>query len=249
MTSQAKLDPNRSNSPSSTGSTPAGKTKSSRSATKRATSARKIAANILNSKKSRGPRTARGKSHSRLNALDTGAYADPRLLSPTEVPFLKQYRFEVYAEYRPVGISETTIAEELAFNMLRRNRIEFAERAFFDKVLGMELVRLKDSLTDPEQEVFVEIMIKLDPIARTAIPVGQHGYKVPGPPESKEEMVKRIEQQIALVSHPNHLVEHAHVGAETMALTRPSTARNFQGHRGQYFGAERATKGAARGLG
>src|SRR5690349_19063598 len=102
------------------------------------TSDRKAESNRQNSKKSTGPRTPRGKSHSRHNAIDTGLYADPRTFTHDETVRLNLFRKLVWAEYNPQGISECTVADELAFNMLRRYRLNCAERSFFDKAYGME---------------------------------------------------------------------------------------------------------------
>lgn len=181
-------------------------------------SERKIEANRENAKKSRGPRYARGKSHSRFNALETGVYADVRLLSASEALRLHRFRQQVWAQYKPVGIAETTVADELAFNLLRRDRIEWSERAFFNKVYGMELARLEESLTRRERELFIEVMAKGNPVGRVAVPTVEYEEKIPGPPETDEEIKKRLEMRIAMVGELQHLVEHAHLAPETMAI-------------------------------
>jgi hypothetical protein len=174
------------------------------------TSDRKTESNRRNSKKSTGPNSERGKSHSRFNALETGIYRDPRTYTHEEVSLIHDFKNWVWSEYKPEGIIEMIVADELAFNMLRRCRLGRAERSLFDKVHTMELAKLAEQYTGREHQLYMQIATN-----------GTVGGKLKSPLDPKEEeIVENIKHRIKIFSEQSHINATVHVGAETIDIKR-----------------------------
>jgi hypothetical protein len=100
------------------------------------TSARKAASNRRNARKSTGPKTARGKSRSRLNALKHGILASQAVLATTEGRE-ERAAFEelvdgLACDFAPVGTFEQVLVQQIAACLWRQRRLlMFENRAAF----------------------------------------------------------------------------------------------------------------------
>ncbi len=100
------------------------------------TSERKAASNRRNSRKSTGPRTARGKSRSRLNALKHGVLASQAVIATCEGR-AERRAFEELVEgfaldFCPVGTFEQVLVQQIAACVWRQGRLlRFENRAAF----------------------------------------------------------------------------------------------------------------------
>lgn len=122
------------------------------------TSRKKIAANRNNAKESTGPRTARGKSRSRSNALKYGVFAAQRLLPGEDAKAYQRLSDRVFTEVRPRTAVETMLADQIVGNIWRLDRIERAERAYFEQVRAAALARALRSLSAEELKRAPEIV-------------------------------------------------------------------------------------------
>jgi len=100
------------------------------------TSAKKAEANRRNAAKSTGPKTARGKSYSRLNALKHGILASQAVLSAIEGrenrAAFAQTIDGLAADFAPVGTFEQMLVEKIATCFWRfRRLLRFENRAAF----------------------------------------------------------------------------------------------------------------------
>jgi hypothetical protein len=108
----------------------------SRTPSSNPTSAKKIKANRRNASKSTGPRTARGKSWSRLNALKHGILASQAVLTTTEGR-AERKAFEdlvsgLALDVRPTGAFEQSLVQQIAACIWRQRRLlMFENRAAF----------------------------------------------------------------------------------------------------------------------
>ena len=103
------------------------------------TSKRKAEANRRNAAKSTGPRTAQGKSWSRLNALKHGILASQAVISTIEGRAERKL-FEATVEglardFEPAGTYEQLLVQEIAACFWRKRRLlMFENRAAFDAI-------------------------------------------------------------------------------------------------------------------
>jgi hypothetical protein len=105
----------------------------------KATSEKKCRANQENGRKSRGPKTVRGKNHSRWNSFQHGFFAkDLSIVKGKHLPdyedFVKLHD-ALREELNPQSITEELVVENLAVNYWRRARslkyeFEFTEHAY-----------------------------------------------------------------------------------------------------------------------
>lgn len=95
------------------------------------TSQAKIEANRRNAKKSTGPRTGKGKQHSRLNALKCGVFAqDPTL--PCEDPrMFNDLTEQIREEVQPRDTFEELQVNEIARSIIRWVRLGIAEDGYW----------------------------------------------------------------------------------------------------------------------
>jgi hypothetical protein len=102
-------------------------------------SPRKAASNRRNAAKSTGPRTARGKARSRLNAMKHGILASQTVIATME-GYAERKLFEATVEglerdFQPVGTYEQLLVQEIAACFWRKRRLlQFENKAAFDSL-------------------------------------------------------------------------------------------------------------------
>ena len=105
------------------------------------TSPRKIAANRQNAKRCTGPKTARGKSRSSLNALKQGVFSTRRLIAGENQNAYRDLAERVFSEVKPNSAVETMLADQIVGDLWRLRRVEQAERAYLEHVRVASLAR------------------------------------------------------------------------------------------------------------
>ncbi|NCA90503.1 MAG: hypothetical protein EOM92_16835 [Gammaproteobacteria bacterium] len=88
-----------------------------------------LAANRRNALRSSGPRTAAGKAVARDNALKHGFLSRHLLIKGESAADFQQLLDELMREYRPVGVVETGLVEQVAICLWRKARFVRAEAA------------------------------------------------------------------------------------------------------------------------
>jgi hypothetical protein len=135
----------------------------------KATSEKKCRANQENGRKSKGPNTPRGKSHSRWNSFQHGFFAkDLSIVKGKHLPdyedFVKLYN-ALREELNPQSVTEELVVEDFAVNCWRRARslkheFEITERDYafltcatglatlvrYQTVVGRELAQADDAI-------------------------------------------------------------------------------------------------------
>ena len=92
-------------------------------------SKRQLEANRRNALRSSGPRTAAGKAVARDNALKHGFLSRHLIIEGESEEDFQQLLDELMAEYRPVGVVETGLVEQVAICLWRKARFVRAEAA------------------------------------------------------------------------------------------------------------------------
>jgi hypothetical protein len=99
---------------------------------KRTVTARKVAANQTNAKRSTGPRTDWGKFHSRFNAIKSGLFAKQLVIRECDgedaQTVLDELLVDLRQEFQPIGVMENWLVEDIAGSMWRLRRAGRAER-------------------------------------------------------------------------------------------------------------------------
>jgi hypothetical protein len=85
-------------------------------------SAAKLEANRRNWKQSTGPKTERGKRHSRRNALKHGLRAETTILEGEELARFEELRRELSHDREPVGAAEEFLVHDIASCLWRLER-------------------------------------------------------------------------------------------------------------------------------
>jgi hypothetical protein len=111
---------------------------------------KKLESNRRNSRKSTGPKSARGKSASRLNALRLGIFATSRLLPGEDEAVYKKLSDEFVVECPPIGPIQRILTDQLLGAYWRLLRLERAERAFFMEIKASQLTCFLRSLSEEE---------------------------------------------------------------------------------------------------
>ncbi len=119
---------------------------------------KRIEANRNNAKKSTGPKTQRGKSHSRLNALKHGAFATQRLIRGEDEKAYQQLSARVFAEAKPKTAIECMLVDQIVGDMWRLKRVEQAERAYFEQIRASALARTLQTFSAREIELVPDIL-------------------------------------------------------------------------------------------
>jgi hypothetical protein len=88
--------------------------------------AKQISANKKNSLKSTGPKSPAGKARSRLNPMKHGGYAKICIEGEDLRP-LKALLLDLLAEFKPEGVEENLLVNEIAETRWRKNRFKIAE--------------------------------------------------------------------------------------------------------------------------
>jgi hypothetical protein len=118
------------------------------------TSEKKIEANRANALKSTGPKTARGKSHSRNNALKVGVHAAQGLLPGEDEEAYRDLAAGITSELEPKGMFETMIVDHIIKNFWRLTRLDRAEVELFESEKSSHVSRYLRTL-DEQQQYFV----------------------------------------------------------------------------------------------
>jgi hypothetical protein len=90
---------------------------------------RQLAANRRNARRSTGPRTAAGKAVVRENALKHGFLSRHLIIEGESPADFGQLLDDLLAEYRPVGVVESGLVEQVAICLWRKARFVRAEAA------------------------------------------------------------------------------------------------------------------------
>jgi len=119
------------------------------------TSPRKAAANRRNASKSTGPRTAKGKSRSRLNALKHGILASQAVISTIEGSAERKLFEATVAgladDFQPVGTYEQLLVQEIAACFWRLRRLHKFENHAAAEVRGGPIRELINRYPEDEQ--------------------------------------------------------------------------------------------------
>ena len=135
---------------------------------------KKIGANRDNAKKSTGPRTPQGKSHSRWNALKHGAFAKQRLIDGEDEKTYQQLSARVFAETTPKTAIERMLVDQIVGDLWRLRRVEQAERAYFEQIRVAALARALRTLSANELQLVPDIAERAkSPIAEGAEPISR----------------------------------------------------------------------------
>ncbi len=91
------------------------------------TSQKQLDANRANAKKSTGPRTDDGKAITRLNAVRDNITGQIVTLSEEDRPVFEKLRAEHVADLKPQGVSELKLADAIAWDTWRLDRLRATE--------------------------------------------------------------------------------------------------------------------------
>jgi hypothetical protein len=94
-----------------------------------------IEANRRNAKKSTGPRTLQGKAESRLNALQTGIYAESMIIQGEDPAALEALTEDYIRQYRPANATERGLMDILVDCEWKLRRFRVIEARIFDQSL------------------------------------------------------------------------------------------------------------------
>tara|TARA_B100000315_G_scaffold80326_1_gene73577 strand:+ start:659 stop:1465 length:807 start_codon:yes stop_codon:yes gene_type:complete len=122
------------------------------------TSAKQMAANKKNAQKSTGPKTAKGKAVSKLNALKHGLLSQEIMLPGESEKALTELQQQLETDFKPVGPVERQLVVRIAalfWRLLRAGRAETEIFAF--NMLNIKLDKAKAQFEDLQ-----EIRVKLD---------------------------------------------------------------------------------------
>jgi hypothetical protein len=110
----------------------------------------KIAANLENARKSTGPRSERGKSKSRLNAVKFGIYSTiPVLPGENAESYLKLEKSNL-EYFAPVGPVEMFLVRQITREEWRIERIQTVENTLAERSTREQIVRFLGSLNETE---------------------------------------------------------------------------------------------------
>ncbi len=115
------------------------------------TSARQVAANKANAKRSTGPNSLKGKARSRLNSLKHGLTAEHILIAGEDASECEVFATEIIEDLMPVGRLEQALAERVAALLWRLNRVSLFEAA---------VVEARDNVTADRDAV--KLVVRLD---------------------------------------------------------------------------------------
>ena len=110
----------------------------------------KISANRENALKSTGPRSARGRSKSRLNALKFGIYATTLVLPGEDEDAYREIVKSNLNYFAPVGPVENLLVSQITTEQWRLERIQKAENALHARLQEGQIVRFLGSLNKRE---------------------------------------------------------------------------------------------------
>jgi hypothetical protein len=102
-----------------------------------------IFANRLNSKQSTGPQTAEGKAVVSKNAVKHGLFAAEAVITGENPAEYEAYHDQFLAEWKPVGMTETMLAERIVSLAWRLQRVERMQNQAIDHLI-------EHQITDPK---------------------------------------------------------------------------------------------------
>jgi hypothetical protein len=121
-------------------------------------SSKKVGTNRNNAKKSTGPKSLGGQSHSRLNALKHGAFAVQRLLPGESAKDYDHLSSQVFAETSPNTAIEIMLVDQIVGDMWRLKRVEQAERAYFEQIRISAIARTLRLLSSEEIQLIPNLL-------------------------------------------------------------------------------------------
>jgi hypothetical protein len=177
--------------------------------TEKLVSQRKLEANRRNSKRSSGPRTQRGKSHSRVNAFKHGVFSRLALEDIEAVPgfhHLKNLLESLRQAYPPTSLWQALALEKIAMDLWRNSRAlkyevveSLRKNAFFGE--GIDRATRYTALADRIAETAVARLERLDQEAKGK--VGAEDEEFPSEaPDSWEATAQAVEEAQVLVGKP-----------------------------------------------
>ena len=124
------------------------------------TTERQKAANRANARRSTGPKTPKGKTAVRLNAIRHGLLARDAVLLGEDSDAFEELRNEVWAELSPVGPIEKLLVERVVNEMWRLQRATRAETALYHwRVYCLKVMKLRQRVrsyeTRPSKPLFL----------------------------------------------------------------------------------------------
>ena len=182
------------------------------------TSLAKINANRSNARKSTGPKTARGKSRSRFNAVKSGNYAVHRPLPSEDQKVYQHLARRLWKRYQPTDPVEELLVDQILGHIWRLGRLERAEKAYLnaiDKSLRLRQSRFDiklDALYSREED-FIQCTSKTRLMANANLTLQNDHYKTEEIDDlgdvCLEASVPRDEKQllVALVKQRSALIE------------------------------------------
>lgn len=112
----------------------------------------KNAANRENARKSTGPKSARGKGKSKLNAVKHGIYATTPVLSWEDHDAYRKLAKANQEHFAPVGPVEDMLVHQINTEQWKLRRIEMAEAALIGQLTDIHFSNFNDTLNAAELE-------------------------------------------------------------------------------------------------
>lgn len=106
---------------------------------KRLATAEQRAANKRNALKSTGPRTAKGKAISKMNAVKHGLLAHTVIIHGEDEDEFEELRRQFFDEYSPVGPLERELLETVTVLFWRQRRTHLVEAGIFERAHAREI--------------------------------------------------------------------------------------------------------------
>jgi hypothetical protein len=182
----------------------------------------KIAANRENGRKSTGPRSERGKTKSRLNALKSGIHATIPVLPGEDADAYHAIVKSNLNHFAPVGPVESFLVHQITTEQWRLERIQKAENALHVRLHEGQMLRFLGSLRDNEMayvsasyadELSEEIKqaapqrlaaeFRLDMLKASA---GVLKPSIKAPPTSDDDMKDVVEAKLARILEADNTV-------------------------------------------
>ena len=111
-------------------------------------SAKQLAANQANAKKSTGPRTPQGKLNSRANAVKHGLTGQVMMMTPSDQATYSDYYLRMIPDLAPVTTLEYSFADRIVFDSWRLSRSTMIEQNLFQLADGELVISTGDATQD-----------------------------------------------------------------------------------------------------
>jgi hypothetical protein len=125
-----------------------------RASAQKPVSARKLAANRANAKKSTGPRTVAGKRRCSKNAVTHGLFCNDMVLPGEDRKFFEQFRHAVLLELRPMNVIELMIVDRIVIAQWKLRRLNSVEASAHCGINQHRLERSREELNQDRIEQF-----------------------------------------------------------------------------------------------